>query len=108
MNEIFRKIAGMVESKTVKQKEVAERLGITSSHISGVLSGACEPSKTLTMLAEIIYGERKTEHPNPRIEAILKIAEGLEPDTLKSALDSIEKEKLFEEVKKERQGKIAA
>ncbi|WP_191966084.1 helix-turn-helix domain-containing protein [Oryzomonas japonica] len=108
MTGIFYDIGKMVKRKELKQKDIAEKLGISNTHISAILKGRCEPSKTLTMLAEIVFGGKPTEHPNKRIEAIVKTLEGMEPDTLQSALVCIEKEERLERLKKMEQGKHVA
>lgn len=108
MSDIFKRLAEKVKNKEIKQIEIAKELGTTPSHISGVLKGTSKPSETLTKLAEIIYGNLKQEHPDKQIQAMIRMIEDMDPDTKKSALDCIEKEKWISELKKERQGREAA
>lgn len=108
MSEIFQHLAEMVKNKQIKQNEIAKELGITTGYISELLRGINKPSETLIKLAEIIYGNTRPEHPNKKIQAIIKMVEDMDPETQKSALDCIEKEKWIAEIKKEKQGKQAA
>lgn len=108
MVTIFDTLAEKVKRKEIKQVEIARELKITPTHISEILRGQRRPSETLIKLAEIIYGDLRPEHPNKKIQAMIKMAEAMDPDTQQSALDCIEKEKWIAEIKKERQGREAA
>lgn len=108
MIEIFSKIKKMVESKTIKQSDVCESLGISNSNLSTILSEKSNPSKSLTKLAEIIYGNTRSPHPEPIIEKVILMMEEMEEHTKESALNCVQKEKLLRELIKEKQDKIAA
>lgn len=108
MIDIFFKISEMIRKKELKQKDVCDRLGISQSNCSTILSGKSKPSNSLIILAEIIYGNTRPPHPEPIIEKTIQMMEEMEEHTKTSALDCVQKEKLLEELKKERQERDAA
>lgn len=107
MDTIFLKIADMIERRETNQKEVASNLATTQSNLSKIIRGETEPSKPLIKLANIIYGEERAPHKNPRIEKINQLLEGMEEQGIDRIFDNVQREKQFQELMKERQEKSA-
>ena len=108
MTNIFLQIADMIKNKKTTQVEVSKQLGVAQSNISSIINGKSNPSKSVTKLANIIYGNERTPHPEPIIEKTIKMMEDMEEHTKEGAFDCVQKEKLLEELKKERQERAAA
>lgn len=112
-----------------RQKDVAEELGTSEAHVSRLLNGANEPSKPLAKLIDFLVKESTPTY------AVSKVHEGLSPDeyeavriirecpealsvvrmmgavdsdTQKDILRSAEKEKLLQDMIKERLNKETA
>lgn len=102
MINIFLKIAELIKEKKTTQSEVAKQLGVTQGTVSNFLKEGYKPSKSLEKLAYIIYGNERPPHPEPIIEKAILMMEDMEEDTKESAVDCIQKEKLLEELKRER------
>jgi len=102
MRDIFLQIAEMIKNKKTTQVEVAKQLCVAQSNISSIILGKSKPSKSLIKLAEILYGNMRTTHPEPIIQKAILMMEAMEKHTQESAYDCIQKEKLLEEMKKER------
>lgn len=108
MINIFFKIAEMIKDKKTTQAEVAKQLGVTQGTVSNFLKEGYKPSKPLIKLAEIVYGELRQPHPDAIIEKTILMMESMDKNTQEHALDCVQKEKLLEELKKERQEREAA
>lgn len=85
----------------LKQKELAELLGISVSVVSQLLSGKQRPTKQHEIAFQYAFGERKP-YINPNIEAVAQIMEQLPPGGQKEVLKAAEKEKVFVEAGKRR------
>lgn len=90
----------------LKQKEICEILGISDATLSGILSGKRKPTKPTLKLMEAYFGDRKP-FINPKIEAVAKIMEGLDPAAQEDILRIAEKEKRLAEIKEEPERKAA-
>lgn len=92
----------------LKQKEIAEILGVSDATLSGILSGKRKPTKSTLKLIEAYFGERKP-YINPKIEAVARIMEELDPAAQDDLLHCAEKEKRIVEMMKQcRSEKMAA
>jgi predicted transcriptional regulator len=80
----------------LKQKELAELLGISVSVVSQLLSGKQKPTKQHEIAFQYALGERKP-YINPTIEAVAQIMEQLPPEAQAEVLKAAEKEKVFVE-----------
>lgn len=108
MIDIFSQIAEMIKNKKTTQVEVSKQLGVAQSNISSIIKGKSNPSNSLRKLAEIMYGNKRAPHPESIIEKTILMMEEMEEDTKESTLNCVQKEKLLEELKKEREGRKAA
>ena len=91
----------------LKQKEIAEILGVSLSTVSALLSGKQQPTKQHRIIWKMYRGERKA-FKNPKIEAVAQIMETLDPGAQEDILRIAEKEKRLAEIGKEKELKEAA
>ncbi|BCS53916.1 helix-turn-helix transcriptional regulator [Geobacter sp. SVR] len=98
MSLIFEKLAEMVKQKTIKQREIAEKLGIDQSHVSGLLRGSNKPSKTLTILAEMVFGERREKHKDKTIAAIEEMLEDMDKESRERVFRNVQDTKFAQEL----------
>lgn len=91
----------------LRQKEIAEILGVSLSTVSALLSGKQQPTKQHKIIWRMYKGERKT-FSNPKIEAVAQIMEGLDPSAQEDILRIAEKEKRLAEIGKEEELRRAA
>lgn len=96
-----------LKSTGLKQKELAEILGVSISVISALLAGKQKPTKQHEAVYKYAFGERKP-FSNPKIEAVAKIMEELDPAAQEDILRIAEKEKRLAEIKKEEPERRAA
>lgn len=101
--EILRKI----KNSGLKQGEIAEILGVSDSIVSMYLSGSRKPTKHMLKLMEAYFGERKP-YENPKIEAVARIMEELDPAAQEDILRIAEKEKRLQSIEKDIPEKKAA
>lgn len=85
----------------LKQKELAELLGVSVSVISQLLSGKQKPTKQHEIAFKYAFGERKP-YTNPTIEAVAQIIEQLPPEAQTEVLKAAEKERIIFEARKGR------
>ena len=108
MDKIFIKIAKMIEKKETNQKTVAENLATSQANLSVILQGKTKPSNSLIKLANIIYGNEYIPQADPIIESVTRMMKDMDKATKKSVFDSIQKEKLLQDLMKEKESKRAA
>jgi len=89
------------------RKEMSEILAVSEATISLLLSGNQEPTKQHKRILELYLGERKP-FSNPKIEAVAKIMEELDPAAQEDILRIAEKEKRLAEIKEEEPERKAA
>jgi len=80
----------------LKQKEIAERMGLSESTVSMLITGKQKPTRPHERAFELAFGERKP-YINPTIEAVAQIMEQLPPEAQAEVLKAAEKEKVFVE-----------
>lgn len=102
MEKIFLKLSKMIKEKKTTQKGIAVKLCTAQSNISAIISNESKPSRALTRLAEIIYGNEKQPHPEDVIQKTILLMEGMDKDTQENAYEVVFKEKLFEEIKEKK------
>jgi transcriptional regulator with XRE-family HTH domain len=102
MEKIILHIADMIKEKKTSPKEVSKNLNISNGNLSNLINGKRKATKPLIRLAEIIYGDLRTPHPEQIIEKAILMMEDMEKDTQESAFNCIQKEKWLEELKKEK------
>ena len=95
-----------LKSTGLKQKELAEILGVSVSVVSALLAGKQKPTKQHEAVYKYAFGERKP-FSNPKIEAVAQIMEGLDPSAQEDILRIAEKEKRLAEIKEEPERKAA-
>lgn len=100
------KIVEKIRNCGLKQTEVSEILGISNATLSGILSGKRRPTKYIIKLMEAYFGERKT-YENPKIEAVARIMEELDPAAQEDILRIAEKEKRLQSIEREPERKAA-
>lgn len=96
-----------IKGTGLKQKEIAAILGVSLSTVSALLSGKQKPTKQHQIIWKLYRGERKS-FENPKIEAVAKIMETLDPAAQEDILRVAEKEKLLQEILKDETERKAA
>lgn len=91
----------------LKQKEIAEILGVSLSTVSALLSGKQKPTKQHKIIWNLYHGERQP-FKNTKIEAVAQIMEELDPAAQEDILRIAEKEKQIAELKRDQQNRKAA
>lgn len=82
------------------RKGMAEILAVSEATVSVLLSGKQEPTKQHVRILELYIGEREPFN-NPKIEAVAKIMEELDPSAQEDILRIAEKEKRLAEINRE-------
>ena len=86
----------------LKQKEIAEKMGLSESTVSMLITGKQKPTKAQERAFVLNFGERQP-YTNPTIEAVAQIMEQLPPEAQAEVLKAAEKEKVFVEAGKGRE-----
>lgn len=81
----------------LKQKEMANILGVSEATVSVILSGKQKPTKQHERILELYLGERRP-YENPKIEAVARIMEELDPAAQEDILRIAEKEKRLQSI----------
>lgn len=122
MIKVSERLRQIIETTGLSQKAVAQKLGITPAHVTNLLQGKREASDQLARLIEAIWpetgegemfreGKRESEgpyrHPDPTIQKIVELLEGMDADTKEDICLSVQKEKLLRDLLKEKQERKA-
>jgi len=91
----------------LKQREIADILGVSEATVSMLFSGKQKPTRQHVRIIELYFGKRK-KYENPKIEAVARIMEELDPAAQEDILRIAEKEKRLQSIEFDVEEKKAA